>query len=230
MDSKIVVIENDNKSADYINHVLYETEIEHIVVRTREEAWRTLEYPQTSLVILNNDFPGNEEGVLLKAIRGALEAPIIVLISELDDKILGRCWRFGANDFIESPIDKQKLVIKINKLCKLQVDMVCNQGLEVDEVGNVFLNGELLYLSPLEFKLLSLLISKQYQFVNYETIWKSIWNNSNLCDYGIVRVNINRLRKKLNDDSKKPKYIISQPGKGYCLVGETKCFRYAISV
>jgi two-component system KDP operon response regulator KdpE len=81
------------------------------------------------------------------------------------------------------------------------------------------LGGKMLHLTPIEFAILCTLMQRAGQLVTYQELMQSVWGNSGESDSSVLRVNISRLRQKIEDDADRPRYILTVPRQGYRMPG-----------
>ncbi len=84
----------------------------------------------------------------------------------------------------------------------------------------VFREEEEIHLTPIEYKLLSVLIKHQGKVVTHRQLLKEVWGPSSVEQHPYLRIFILNLRRKLEDDPTRPHYLITEPGVGYRLRGE----------
>jgi two-component system KDP operon response regulator KdpE len=103
---------------------------------------------------------------------------------------------------------------------KPEEDLLMFSGLRIDLLGRkVFLNNEIIRLTPTEYDILVYLAQKQGRVVTHREILRSIWGIEYGDEREYLRVFISQLRKKLDDNSLEPKYIVTEPGVGYRFEG-----------
>jgi two-component system KDP operon response regulator KdpE len=174
-----------------------------------------------SLIILDLGLPDTEGLEILKKIREWYQKPIIVLsVKNSEDDIISALDN-GANDFITKPFRTMEL------LARIRVALRHNPGNEVDPILvfgaiNIDLvnhtarkNDEILKLTSTEFSLLALLAKNSGRVLTHQAILKEVWGFGYVGQTQILRVFVAQLRKKIEDDPARPKYLITESGIGY---------------
>lgn len=207
--------------------VVFYLKNENYQVTTCESGHTTLEKIRMQvfdLAILDVMLPDISGFDVCQEIRKKYTYPIIMLTAKGEeiDKITG--LTLGADDYITKPFRPLELVARVKaqlrratQYSNLGRNILMVKGIELDvEKRKVFLNEEELYLTPIEFSILRLLMERQDQVVSSEDIFKEVWGekyyvNSN----NTIMVHIRHLREKLLDTGEKYKYIQTVWGIGY---------------
>ncbi|ESV54496.1 LuxR family transcriptional regulator [Streptococcus agalactiae LMG 14747] len=149
--------------------------------------------------------------------------PILILSAKIDefDKVKG--LNLGADDYITKPFRPRELLARVN--AQLRRSQVFNKEiLEIIDIENIRIytkeykvekNGRDLDLSRNEFELLVFLSENPRQVFSREQLYERIWGFNSYGDLNTVTVTINRLRQKIEDNPKNPKYILTVWGVGY---------------
>ena len=167
--------------------------------------------------------PGMNGYEICKNIRKKSTIPILILSAKIDefDKVKG--LNLGADDYITKPFRPRELLARVN--AQLRRSQVFNkENLEIIDIENIRIytkeykvekNGRDLDLSRNEFELLMFLSKNPRQVFSREQLYDRIWGFDSYGDLNTVTVTINRLRQKIEDNPKNPKYILTVWGVGY---------------
>ena len=221
--SRILIVEDEldlaNIIKDYLEKELYEVEI----CTEGDEAIEIFDKFKPSLVILDLMLPGMNGYEICQNIRIKSTIPILILSAKIDefDKVKG--LDLGADDYITKPFRPRELLARVNAL--LRRSQVFNkENLEIIDIENIRIytkeykvekNGRDLDLSRNEFELLVFLSKNPRQVFSREQLYERIWGFDSYGDLNTVTVTINRLRQKIEDNPKNPKYILTVWGVGY---------------
>ena len=221
--SRILIVEDEldlaNIIKDYLEKELYEVEI----CTEGDKAIEIFDKFKPSLVILDLMLPGMNGYEICQNIRIKSTIPILILSAKIDefDKVKG--LDLGADDYITKPFRPRELLARVN--AQLRRSQVFNkENLEIIDLENIRIftkeykvekNGRDLDLSRNEFELLVFLSKNPRQVFSREQLYERIWGFDSYGDLNTVTVTINRLRQKIEDNPKNPKYILTVWGVGY---------------
>ena len=221
--NRILIVEDEldlaNIIKDYLEKELYEVEI----CTEGNKAIEIFDKFKPSLVILDLMLPGMNGYEICQNIRIKSTIPILILSAKIDefDKVKG--LDLGADDYITKPFRPRELLARVN--AQLRRSQVFNkENLEIIEIENIRIytkeykvekDGRDLDLSRNEFELLIFLSKNPRQVFSREQLYDRIWGFDSYGDLNTVTVTINRLRQKIEDNPKNPKYILTVWGVGY---------------
>ena len=221
--SRILIVEDEldlaNLIKDYLEKELYEVEI----CTEGDKAIEIFDKFKPSLVILDLMLPGMNGYEICQNIRIKSTIPILILSAKIDefDKVKG--LDLGADDYITKPFRPRELLARVN--AQLRRSQVFNkENLEIIDIENIRIytkeykvekDGRDLDLSRNEFELLMFLSKNPRQVFSREQPYDRIWGFDSYGDLNTVTVTINRLRQKIEDNPKNPKYILTVWGVGY---------------
>ncbi|MBW7791394.1 response regulator transcription factor [Enterococcus faecalis] len=221
--SRILIVEDEldlaNIIKDYLVKELYEVEI----CTEGDKAIEIFDKFKPSLVILDLMLPGMNGYEICQNIRIKSTIPILILSAKIDefDKVKG--LDLGADDYITKPFRPRELLARVN--AQLRRSQVFNkENLEIIDLENIRIytkeykvekSGRDLDLSRNEFELLIFLSKNPRQVFSREQLYDRIWGFDSYGDLNTVTVTINRLRQKIEDNPKNPKYILTVWGVGY---------------
>lgn len=173
------------------------------------------------VILLDLGLPDLDGVEVIRRIREWSPVPIIVLSvrEREDDKIAA--LDAGADDYLTKPFGVGELLARIRAALRRTLQQApepvfkCD-GLEFDLAGRrVTLNGTEVQLTPTEYELLRLLVVHAGKVLTHGQILRQIWGMAYLEQPHVLRVNISNLRRKIEADPSRPRYIITEPGVGY---------------
>lgn len=188
-----------------------------------ENALEDILRKECDLILLDIKLPDTDGAYLCKALRSKISTPIIMVTSrdtELDEIL---CINYGADDFVTKPYNPQVLLARINRLldrldkaqdsdCLLQY-----QNAVLDASKSVFgAEGKEIDLSKNELKIFWYLLKNQGKIIPRDELMDFLWDNNQFIDDNTLTVNINRLRKKLEEFGFKDA-ITTKRGQGYII-------------
>jgi len=223
MRKSVLVIDDDRKLCSLLAEYLGESGFEVITALNAEDGLRCLARDSPAIVILDVMLPGMDGFDTCRAIRQSSSVPIIMLTArgEVTDRVVG--LELGADDYLSKPFEPRELVARIQAILRRRrtSEEVWSFGsLRVDpERRLVSLDGLAVPLTTAEFDLFELLVRSRGRVLTRDYILESVRGEPwELFDRSID-VLISRLRRKLADDARKPRYIRTVRGTGYAFVG-----------
>lgn len=222
----ILVVDDDTRLRNLLRRFLQEQNFATSVAKDAAEARMFIDEYKFDLLIVDVMMP-NESGIeFLTALRKENNVPVIMLtaMGEPDDRISG--LEAGADDYLPKPFEPKELVLRIKNILKRtpqnteNKDMPLNLGLCLyDAVKKELTNkqGEIIHITPVEQMLLSVLSQKPGQIFTREKLAEILGAGQSPRS---IDVQITRLRKKIEKDSKNPRYLQTIRGKGYMLLPE----------
>ena len=179
---------------------------------------------EPGLVILDLGLPDIQGHELLRLIRARNESvPIVVLSSRGDEAGKVQALDLGADDFVTKPFGMDELLARIRAALRHQLQIhgerpVFRVGdLSVDLVRRIVKVGDKdVKLSPKEYDLLRLLVQHAGKVLTHKFLLNELWND--LTDAQYLRVYVRQLRQKIESDSERPQYVLTETGVGYRLV------------
>ncbi len=172
------------------------------------------------MAILDIMMPGMNGFELTRALRKYSDIPILILSakSQDNDKILG--LNLGADDYIAKPFNPVEIVARV----KAQLRRAARTSADVLTVGELTLNtgsfqltkrDEVIPLTPMEYKILAILMRSPGRIFTKIQLYEGAVGNYFEGDDNTMMVHISKLREKIEDDPKAPRYIITVRGLGY---------------
>ncbi|MCX7738803.1 MAG: response regulator transcription factor [Hydrogenothermaceae bacterium] len=221
--AKVLMIEDDRELADLL--VLYLSKF-NMSVKNFEIPSKALEElerdpKQFDLVILDLSLPEIDGIEVCKKIAREYDIPIIISSARSDDTDKIIALEIGADDYLAKPYNPRELVARIQAVLRRRREkprskvITCGK-IELDEEGyTVKKAGKILNLTSAEFEILSMLIKNRGRVLSRDYILDNTVNIGYDSIDRTVDVIVGRIRKKIEDDPKNPKYIISVRGIGY---------------
>lgn len=220
---KLLVVEDENKTADYVRQGLMEAGFVVDLARTGLDGHHMAMTETYDLIILDVMLPDIDGRRILSAVRHAgNQVPVLFLtaLSDVDDRVEG--LELGADDYLVKPFAFAELLARVRTLLRrgalpTQHDRMRVMDLELDLPRRRAIRaGKRVNLTNKEFALLELLVRRQGEVLPRSLIASQVWDMNFDSDTNVIDVAIRRLRAKIDDDFE-PKLIQTVRGMGYTL-------------
>jgi len=224
----ILIIDDDRSLNELLKTYLGQFGMEVLTAARPDEGLTLLRTTAPALIILDIMLPGRDGFSLCREIRKESSVPIIMLTArgELADRVTG--LELGADDYLPKPFEPRELVARVQSLLRRAGIAQANEArpehiqadaLTVDLRGRrAWLHGTELDLTTSEFEILTLFVSRPGVVLTRDEIMDKMrgidWEAFNRS----IDVAVSRLRQKLQDDPKRPRYIKTVWGSGYLFV------------
>ena len=221
----VLVVDDDARLRSLLQRFLRENDYFVSVAKDAEDARCLLMEYRFDLLIVDIMMP-NETGLqFLEKLRIESKVPVILLtaMGETADRILG--LELGADDYLPKPFEPKELLLRIKNILKRAPKIKVLETVSFD-FGDCFYDiekkeliskqGEIIHITPVEQALLNILSEKSGQIFSREELADILGAGQSPRS---IDVQITRLRKKIEVDSKNPRYLRTIRGKGYMLLG-----------
>ena len=227
MNYNVLVVDDDKEIIDAIEIYLSNEGLKIYRASDGIEALETLVDKEIHLILMDIMMPRMDGIRATLKIREEKNIPIILISakSEDTDKILG--LNMGADDYITKPFNPLELIARVKSQLRRYVtlgnfnkeeekEVLKSGGLELN-IGSkeAFVDGESVKLTPIEFKILELLLKNKGRVFSMEEIYERVWNEPSYNVDNTVAVHIRRIREKIEINPKEPKYLKVVWGIGY---------------
>jgi two-component system KDP operon response regulator KdpE len=176
----------------------------------------------TDLVIVDLGLPDMDGVTIVHAIRGWSQAPIIVLSARLTEQSKIHALDAGADDYVTKPFAMGELLARIRAALRRaspveQSPSVVTEAFTVDLSAKraVTAAGDEVRLTPTEWHLLEVLVRYPDRLVTHRQLLQEVWGPRYETETNYLRVHIANLRRKLEPDPSRPRYLRTDPGLGY---------------
>lgn len=220
---KILVIDDETSIRELLLIILKREGYNVISAEDGETGLEKLKVFRPDLLILDLMLPDTNGYDICKKVCSDFDIPIMMLTAKSDivDKVIG--IELGADDYVTKPFDSRELLVRVKALLRraagkeIKTNTISYDELTINlSAKTVYKSDRQVTLSPTEYQLLELFVQNPQKVFTREELLLKVWGYDYLGDSRTVDITVTRLRKKLEDDSKDPKYISTVFGFGYC--------------
>lgn len=221
-DHTILVIETDKAVQKLIK---YNLKTERCRVLQAENGLRGLSLfymKNPDIVLMDLELPDMDGLEVLKQIRQNYETPVVIVTAKNSEKDIITTLDCGADDYVIKPFNTEELKARIRVSLRRGEDIAMKQKnvyttgyLTLDfEKRKVYIHGKSVHMTPLEYKLLILLVANRGKVLTTRYIQQQLWGRNK--DVGNkLQVFVSHVRKKIGDDARIPQFIRTEKGIGY---------------
>lgn len=222
--NRILVVDDEKRMVTFIRLNLEHDGFDVIEAYSGSQAIDRLRDSLPDLILLDVMMPDLDGFEVLRLIREVSAVPVIMLTAkgEENDKVRG--LELGADDYVTKPFSPRELVSRIRAVLRRGSFSEEDESGRIDVDGRlvmdfgrheIWVDGELIQLRPTEYRLLYHLVKNAGWVLTHDQILTKVWGYEYRDEPHYVRLYINYLRKKIEEDPTNPKYILTERGVGY---------------
>ncbi len=222
----ILVVDDEKEIADLVEVYLKNEEYNVFKFYKSEDAIKCIENENIDLAILDVMIDKVDGFEICKLIREKnLNFPIIMLTAKIDDKDKITGLTLGADDYITKPFNPLELIARVKSALRRYTkyndkkendEIIEINGLSIDSKKHICkLYDKEVDLTPMEFDIILYLALKRGEVVSSEELFEKVWKEKYFDSNNTVMVHIRRIREKLKENTKNPKFIKTVWGVGY---------------
>lgn len=221
----VLVLDDEREIADLVELYLKNEGYTVYKFYNSAEAIKCINTVKLDFAILDVMIKGVDGFEICKYIRDkGLNFPVIMLTAKIQDKDKIEGLSLGADDYMTKPFNPLELIARVKSAIrrytkyneKSEEEKIYIDGLEISEDKHeCLLYDKKVELTPLEFDILLYLAKHRGAVVPSEELFENVWKEKYLDSNNTIMVHIRRIREKLNENTKKPKYIKTVWGVGY---------------
>jgi two-component system response regulator RegX3 len=223
---RVLVVEDESALADSIAYSLAREGYTVLTAQDGEKALEKFRSESPSIVILDLMLPKLSGLDVCRAIRAESKVPIVILTAKDSeaDKVAG--LELGADDYVTKPFSMRELVSRVRAHLR-RADMSIGQAtrppgklaggpVEMDpDRHEVLVRGEHMPMTPKEFELLELFLSRKGRLLTRQYLIDEVWGPDYVGDTKTLDVHVKRLRQKIEEDRHRPRNLLTVRGLGY---------------
>ena len=221
----VLIVDDDIRILRMLKRIM---ELEGYKVHTAdsgETALSIFDQEPPDIVLLDIMMPDMDGYTVCERIREFSQIPIILVSAKSTDQAKVGGLDTGADDYITKPFSASELAARVRaalRRAKFSVEPSLpsfnSQGLVIDFTQRrVIVDNQELSLSATEYKILSYLACNANRIITPDQLLEQVWGEEYSGASHLLQVNIARIRQKLRDDARRPKYITTRPGIGYMM-------------
>jgi two-component system KDP operon response regulator KdpE len=222
----ILIIDDEANARALLQWTLAERGYQCLTAATGAEGVAATIDCEPNVVLLDLGLPDLGGVEVTRRIRERSHVPIIVVSAKDKEPDKIAALDAGANDYVTKPFSAGELLARIRVAIRSQslADPVAPKGklaigdLHVDfELRTVVVGGRKVTLSPIEYRLLAVLVQSAGRVLTHQQILRRVWGRQYATRTNYLRVYMKKLRHKIEDEPAQPKYLVNEPGVGYRL-------------
>ena len=226
--NSIILIEDEKQIRRFVKTSLEAEGYQVFEAETGKQGVIETATRQPDLVILDLGLPDMDGIEVIGKIREWSSLPVIILSARSEESEKIDALDAGADDYLTKPFGSGELLARIRAALRRQVHSPQGQGsvfeadgLSIDLAGHrVTLNEIEIHLTPIEYRLLSILAKHAGRVLTHRFLLKEVWGPSHVDDAHYLRIYMGQLRHKLEKEPANPRYLLTETGVGYRLAAE----------
>ena len=219
--AKILVVDDEVQILRALKANLEAREYKVWTARDGEEAIRLIGDVSPDLLILDLGLPKKSGLDVLRSLRSWSDIPVIIVSARNGDPDKIAALDEGADDYLTKPFSIGELMARVRAALRRRVQVelspvVTTPDFEIDFSQAVATtNGEVTHLTPLEWKIVSVLVHSEGRLVTQRSLLNEVWGPEYENESGYLRVHMTHIRRKLEPEPARPRYFRTEPGIGY---------------
>jgi two-component system KDP operon response regulator KdpE len=227
----ILVAEDDPRMLRLVQRNLELAGYRVVAARDGVSALQLAQLEPCDVLVLDIMMPGIDGLEVCRRVREFSQVPIVIITARNAERDVVLGLDAGADDYLTKPFGAQELLARVRAVLRRArlVSTRADSGRATYECGElqidfsqhqVTLRGRLVPVTPTEYRILSQLAQHAGRVLTHEELLSKVWGPAYKDEAHLLRVNMSRLRDKLEPDRGQPRYILSRPGLGYMLARE----------
>src|SRR5262245_21394050 len=222
----VLLIEDELPIRRFLRNSLADHDYRLLEAETGEQALRLAAQQPPDLVILDLGLPDTDGQTVLLRLREWYQGPVIVLSARDQEQQKIMALDHGADDYLTKPFSTGELLARMRVALRHATRPSSERDLSTFTTGDlkvdlaarrVFVGNREIHLTPLEYKLLTVLIRHAGKVLIHRFLLKEVWGPHHLQETHYLRVFMASLRRKIELDPARPRYLLTEPGVGYRL-------------
>ena len=225
----VLLIEDEPEIRRFLRATLLSHEYRLFEAETGEEGLREAGVRQPDIIVLDLGLPDMEGLEVIRRLREWTAVPIIVLSARGQEQDKIAALDRGADDYVSKPFGVGELLARLRVSLRHAERTVREVGEPSFAVGDVEVNlaqrrvlvaGKEIHVTPLEYRLLATLVKHAGKVLTHRQLLREVWGPPYADHAHYLHVYMAQLRRKIEDDPARPRYLLTEPGVGYRLAAE----------
>jgi two-component system, OmpR family, KDP operon response regulator KdpE len=222
-EARILVVDDEQQILRALQTSLRGAGYEVETADTAERALAAAAMRPPEAVILDLLLPDGTGTDVVRELRTWSSAPVIILSAVGEEREKIAALDAGADDYVTKPVGIDELIARLRAVLRRAVPsgepVVTIGGLELDlEKRELRVDGKPVHLTPHQFDLLRVLAVNQGKLLTHRAILQEVWGPRYGTESNLLHVHVSQLRRKIEPDPARPRYLLTEPGAGYRLV------------
>jgi two-component system KDP operon response regulator KdpE len=221
----VLLVEDEERVRKFVRISLASSGYRVVEAETGEEGISLASAHTPDVVVLDLGLPGIDGFEVTRRLREWSSVPIIVLSARGQEEDKVRALNEGADDYLTKPFGPAELIARLGVALRHAArahdtsrSVVVSGDLRVDLAKRlVFIRGEEVHLTPIEYRLIAVLARHGGMVLTQRQLMREVWGPGEGHQAQSLRVHMAQLRRKLEQDSARPRFLVTEPGVGYRL-------------
>lgn len=222
----ILIIEDDPQTRRFLKTTLCKRGWRIIEAENGKTGISMIKSDSPDLVILDLGLPDIDGASVTKSLRQLSDVPVLVLSARSQEQNKIMALDAGADDYMTKPFGSGELHARLQALLRRVTRSVSSETFETGQLKvdlarrKVFYAGNEVHITPIEYRLLSILIRHAGLVVTHRQLLNEVWGAEHINDQHYLRIYMGQLRHKLEVNPARPRYLLTEVGVGYRLVDD----------
>jgi two-component system KDP operon response regulator KdpE len=223
----VLAVEDDPQIRRFLRTALAAESLEVVEAETGARALVEAAMRKPEVVILDLGLPDMDGKDVIRRLREWSDVPVLVLSARTQEAQKVEALDAGADDYLTKPFGAAELLARIRVALRRRARTDTGEpALEVGELRidlgarRVTVRGEVLHLTPIEYRLMAALARHAGKVLTHRQLLRAVWGEAYAEQTHTLRVHMASLRRKVEADPAKPRYLLTELGVGYRLAGE----------
>jgi two-component system KDP operon response regulator KdpE len=222
---RVLIADDDRQILGALRIILSARGYDVSTARDGKEALDRAVSDHPDLVLLDLGMPGVDGLSVIQAIRGWSAVPILVVSGRTDSAEIVEALDLGADDYVTKPFATDELLARVRALARRPGTQENNPTVSFADVTidlsdrrvtkGAGTSATIVRLTPTEWQILDVLVRNPGKLIAHDLLLSEIWGANHAAGTGYLRLYLSQLRKKLEPEPSKPRYLITEAGMGY---------------